>query len=137
MLENTPSQSTMTELLGQSLFEVWQALCLAIDEKYDMERLWNTGGKSWTYEYKYRRGGKTLCCLYAKENCVGFMIIFGKEERAKFEAIRDTLTENVCRKYDEAKTYHDGKWVMFQPTGTAEFDDFIKLLTIKRKPNRK
>ena len=61
MLENIPSQSTMTELIGQSLFEVWQALCSAIDEKYDMERLWNTCGKNWTYEYKYRRGGKTLC----------------------------------------------------------------------------
>ena len=55
MLENAPTQSTMTELLGQSLFEVWQELCSAIDEKYDMERLWNTGGKNWTYEYKYRR----------------------------------------------------------------------------------
>ena len=54
---------TITELLGQSLFQIWQKLCLAIDEKYDMERLWNTGGKNWTYEYKYRRGGKTLCCL--------------------------------------------------------------------------
>ena len=42
MLENIPTQSTMTELLGQSLFEVWQALCSAIDEKYDMEKLWNT-----------------------------------------------------------------------------------------------
>ena len=61
MLENIPSQSTLTELIGQFLFEVWQALCSAIDEKYDMERLWNTGGKNWTYEYKYRRGGKTLC----------------------------------------------------------------------------
>ena len=61
MLENIPYQSTLTELIGQSLFEVWQALCSAIDEKYDMERLWNTGGKNWTYEYKYRRGGKTLC----------------------------------------------------------------------------
>ena len=61
MLENIPSQSTLTELIGQSIFEVWQALCSAIDEKYDMERLWNTGGKNWTYEYKYRRGGKTLC----------------------------------------------------------------------------
>ena len=70
MLENIPSQSTMTELLGQSLFEVWQTLCSAIDEKYDMERLWNTGGKNWTYEYKYRRGGKTLCCLYAKSKCM-------------------------------------------------------------------
>ena len=51
MLENIPSQSTMTELLGQSLLEVWQGLCLAIDEKYEMERLWNTGGRNWTYEY--------------------------------------------------------------------------------------
>ena len=41
MLDNVPSQSTMTELLGQSLFEVWQALCLAIDEKYDVERVWS------------------------------------------------------------------------------------------------
>lgn len=47
MLENTPTQSTMTELLGQPLFAVWQELCSAIDEKYDMERLWNTGGKNW------------------------------------------------------------------------------------------
>lgn len=80
MLENTPSQSTMAELLGQSLFEVWQALNSAIEEKYEMERVWNTGGKNWRYEYKYRRGGKTLCSLYAKKDCIGFMIIFGKDE---------------------------------------------------------
>ncbi len=36
-LKNTPTQSTMTELLGQPLFAVWQELCSAIDEKYDME----------------------------------------------------------------------------------------------------
>jgi hypothetical protein len=137
MLERIPSQSTIMELLGQSLFEVWQTLCSAIDEKYDMERVWNTGGKNWTYEYKYRRGGKTLCCLYAKRNCIGFMIIFGKDERVKFEDIRDTLSTAVCRQYDEAKIYHDGKWVMFEPTNTVEFDDYLKLLSLKRRPNRK
>ena len=68
MLENTPTQSTMIELLGQPLFEVWQELCSVIDE---------------------------------------------------------------------AQTYRDGKWVMFKPTNTSEFDDYIKLLAIKRKPNRK
>ena len=136
MLENIPSQSMMTELLGQTLYEVWQALCSAIDEKYDMERLWNTGGKNWTYEYKYRRGGKTLCSLYAKSNCVGFMIIFGKDERAKFEDIRATLSDAVCRQYDNAQTYHDGKWVMFEPTDATDFSDYMKLLAIKRKPNR-
>lgn len=128
MLENTPTQSTMTELLGQPLFAVWQELCSAIDEKYDMERLWNTGGKNWVYEYKYRRGGKTLCSLYAKKNSLGFMIIFGKDERVKFEEIRETLSDPVCRQYDEATTYRDGKWVMFEPTDTYEFDDYMKLL---------
>ena len=137
MLENVPTQSALTELLGRSLFEVWQELCAAVDEKYDMEKLWNTGGKNWTYEYKYRRGGKTLCALYARENCVGFMIIFGKYERTKFEDIRNALSDSVCRRYDEAKTYGDGKWVMFEPTDTSEFDDYMKLLKVKRRPDRK
>ena len=122
MLENIPSEPVMTELLGQQLFAVWQALCAAIDEKYEMERIWNTGGRNWTYEYKYR---------------MGFMIIFGKAERAKVEEIRDTLSAAVCRQYDEAKTYHDGKWVMFEPADTAAFADYMKLLAVKRKPNRK
>lgn len=137
MSEKIPSQSTMTDLLGQPLFEVWQKLCVVIDEKYEMERLWNAGGKNWIYEYKYRRGGKTLCSLYAKDNRIGFMIIFGKNEREKLEEIRDTLSDTVCRRYDEAKTYRDGKWVMFEPTDTSEFDDYMKLLAVKRKPNRK
>ena len=137
MSEKIPSQSTMTDLLGQPLFEVWQKLCSVIDKKYEMERLWNAGGKNWIYEYKYRRGGKTLCSLYAKDNRIGFMIIFGKNEREKLEEIRDTLSDAVCRRYDEAKTYRDGKWVMFEPTDTSEFDDYMKLLAVKRKPNRK
>ena len=127
----------MTDLLGQPLFEVWQKLCVVIDEKYEMEQLWNAGGKNWIYEYKYRRGGKTLCSLYAKDNRIGFMIIFGKNKREKLEEIRDTLSDAVCRRYDEAKTYRDGKWVMFEPTDTSEFDDYMKLLAVKRKPNRK
>lgn len=131
MLEKIPSRSTITELLGQSLSEVWQAFCSAIDEKYDMERVWNTGGKDWTYEYKYRRGGKALCCLYAKKNGMGFMIIFEKEERAKFEEIRNALSAAVCRQYDKAKNCHDGKWVMFEPTDMAEFDDSNKIVRLK------
>ena len=65
------------------------------------------------------------------------MIIFGKDERQKVEAIRNTLSSAVCRKYDESETYHDGKWVMFEPTDQSEFDDYMKLLAVKRSPNRR
>ena len=42
----------------------------------------------------------------------------------------------ICRRYDEAAVYHDGKWVMFEPKDSSEFDQYMKLLAIKRKPNR-
>ena len=137
MLDKIPGTEEMTALVGENLYDVWQKLCAAIEEKYDMECLWNSGGKAWTYEYKYRRGGKTLCALYAREGCVGFMIIFGKDERAKVEAARESLSEEVQRIYDEAKTYHDGKWLMFEPVDTSMFGDFMQLLAVKRRPNRK
>ncbi|MDE7017313.1 MAG: DUF3788 domain-containing protein [Lachnospiraceae bacterium] len=132
-----PSDEEMKDLVGESLYDVWKQLNALIEEKYDMERLWNKGGKAWKYEYKYRRGGKTLCALYARENCVGFMVILGKNERLQFETDRDNYAEEVQRIYEETKTYHDGKWLMFEPVDTALFDDFMRLLRIKRKPNRK
>lgn len=136
MLEKIPTEAELIGLIGQSLFDVWTKLSILIDSKYDMDRLWNRGGKKWTYEYKYRRGGKTLCALYAKENVFGFMIIFGKAEREKFEAIRSELSPKTQVIYDEAITYHDGKWVMFELTDTSLFSDVEKLLVIKRKPNK-
>ena len=136
MLERIPDGGEMTALVGKPLYDVWRALCALIDETYDMDRLWNAGGKAWKYEYKYRRGGKTLCALYARENCVGFMVILGKDERLKFEADRENYTEEVRSIYDKAQTYHDGKWLMFEPADASLFPDFIRLLNIKRRPNR-
>lgn len=137
MLDTIPNENEMISLIGQSLYDVWNGLCSLVDEKYDMERTWNKGGKAWNYEYKYRRGGKTLCGFYAKENCIGFMIIFGKNEQVKFENERDSYSKQIQIIYDDAKTYHDGKWVMFELVDDSLFDDLIKLLAIKRKPNRK
>ena len=137
MLEKAPTNEEMIALIGQPLYEVWIKLCDLVESKYDMERLWNSGGKKWKYEYKYRRGGKSLCALYAKENVFGFMIIFGKDERAKFETDRKEYSAEVQRIYDESTTFHDGKWMMFELNDTSLFPDMERLLLIKRKPNKK
>ncbi len=137
MLDKIPNDKEMTGLLGQPMYNVWTELCELIDTKYDMDTLWNKGYREWVYEYKYRRGGKTLCTFFAKENCIGFMIIFGKDERVKFEAGRENYSEDVQKIYDEATTYHDGKWIMFKLVDTSMFNDFSQLLGIKRRPNRK
>lgn len=136
MFEKIPTAEQMIDLIGLPLYEIWKKLCALVDEQYEMEHLWDSGGKAWTYEYKYRRSGKTLCALYAKENCIGFMLVLGKDERAKFENDRENFSTEIQTVYDNAQTYHDGKWIMFKPTDTSLFDDLIKLLALKRTPNK-
>lgn len=130
----TPTPQEIKSLVGDSAFSYWNSLCNEIDQLYDMERQWNDGGEMWEYECKYRRSGKTLCAFYAKQDLFGFMIIFGKEEREKIEAIRSNLSEHTVKIYDEATTYHDGKWVMFDEH--TDINDIKLLMTIKRKPNK-
>ena len=137
MLEKIPTNEEMIALIGQPLYDIWNKLINLIESSYDMEKLWNSGGEAWKYEYKYRRGGKSLCALYAKENVFGFMIIFGKEERAKFEAGRNDYSLETQRIYDTSTTYHDRKWMMFELVDTSLFPDLEKLLLIKRRPNKK
>ncbi len=136
-MEKIPNTDELTALIGKSLYDVWNKLCALIDGNYDMDCLWNQGGKAWKYEYKYRRGSKTLCSLYARENCIGFMIVFGKDERSKFEVEKENYSKEVQEIYDNTHTYHDGKWIMFEPTDTTLFNDFVRLWSVKRKPNRK
>lgn len=137
MPDRTQELDAVKMLLDEKFFSVWEKLCASIEAEYEMERLWNSGGKAWTYEYKYRRGGKMLCALYARENCMGFMVILGKTEREKYEGRRQEFSADVLKIYDEAETYHDGKWIMFYPKDSTMFGDFMKMLKIRRRPNRR
>lgn len=42
---NPPTGKELLSLIGESLYGVWQSLCRLIDEKYEMEHIWNHGGK--------------------------------------------------------------------------------------------
>ena len=132
-----PTPETLEALTGKELYDLWTSLHQLIEQKYNMEQMWNHGGKKWTYEYKYRRGGKTLCALYAKEQTIGFMVILGKDERTKFESMREMFSNAAQKIYDETTTFHDGKWLMFELKDTSLFNDIERLLSIKRKPNRR
>ena len=127
----------LEKLVGTDKVNIFYKIVDEITLLYDMDQTWNNGGKKWIYEYKFRKSGKTLCAFYFKENMLGFMIVFGKEERTKVEEIRNELSSDILETYDNAQTFHDGKWVMFNITDYTMIEDFKKLLFIKKKPNRK
>ncbi len=127
-------EAQLPRLIGESKFQVWSELRALIESLYRIEPQWNPGGKKWTFECKYRKATKTLCALYAKENTIGFMVIFGAAERAKFEAERQAYSTFIQDAYDAATTYHDGKWMMLELHDSSGFDDLRRLLALKRKP---
>ena len=87
MMKNVEKEE-LEKLVGIDKVNVFYDIVNEIAKLYDMEQIWNTGGKKWNYEYKFRKGGKTLCAFYFKDHTLGFMIIFGKDERTKVEEIR-------------------------------------------------
>lgn len=137
MLENIPTNAQLQALMGAPLYELWCEMCRMIEAQYEMDRLWNKGWRDWKYEYKYRRGGKTLCTLYAKENGFMVMLTFGKAERDKIEALRGEFAPEFLEIYDAGEVLHDGKWLSIEPQTTAMLEQIMKTLPAKRRPNRK
>ena len=134
---DTPTQSILEELIGSNNLDIWNKLVAGIDSLYEMDRTWNKGFGDWIYEYKYRRGGKTLCTFYAKQGIANILINLGKAEREKVELKREDFSPLLLTLYDETKTYHDGKWLWIPIDEVLSMDDIINLLKIKRRPNRK
>jgi len=124
-------------LLSEETLSVWNALTERIDALYDVDKLWNKGFGNWKVEYKYRRGGKTLCTFYAKENVANLLITYGKAEREKFEMLRETLSKQLQDIYENTEVLHDGKWLWIPLDFQIHTEDIVQMLKIKRRPNRK
>ena len=132
-----PARDDMEALLGTDTLELWECLAESIDELYEMDKYWNKGFGDWVYEYKYRRGGKTLCTFYAKQDVANLLIILGKAEREKFELQRECFSEELLTLYDSTKVLYDGKWMWIPIDGKLDVEDILRMLKIKRRPNRK
>lgn len=137
MLERISTKGELKELMGNYTFEIWEAVNDFILNNYNMDMLWDTGGKTGVFELKYRKSGKTFCALYPRENALRILIIFGKNEREKFETSKAGYSDYIINLYDNTHQYHDGKWLYIDIPHDTVIEDIKRLLLIKKKTNRK
>lgn len=124
-------------LLGAECYSRYERLNNYISDHYNVDQIWDKGGKDWDTCLRYSRSGKTLCTAFFRQRQFGIMIILGKEERRKFEEMSARFSEEVRTKYASTHTYHDGKWLLFDVENDSLFSDIVMLLSIKRTPGRK
>jgi hypothetical protein len=137
MLEKVPTEEELNQLMEEDVFKTWCAINNFIKDNYDMDMLWDNGGKTGVFELKYRKSGKTFCAFYPREKGMRVLIILGKNEREKFETSRKNFSEYINNFYDNTLQYHDGKWLYLDIINNTVIADIERLLFIKKKPNRK
>lgn len=86
---------------------------------------------------KLRQEKRTILSINFLENRYDCQVVFGKKEREKFEVRREEFSQRVKDIYDNSKTYHDGKWMMFPVTDLETLEDVKQMVLIKKNPNRK
>lgn len=76
----------------EEILSVWDKIIAEIDNLYDVDQLRHKGFGDWVIEDKYRLGGKILCTFYAKKDIANLLITYEKEEREKFEELKDIVS---------------------------------------------
>ena len=69
------TEKEIATAIGKEKYSAWLEYRKTIGSLNNMDIIEGNGGKWWDYELKYRRGGKTLCGMYFKQDVFGFMII--------------------------------------------------------------
>ena len=133
--DNPRSDSVIGEWVGKKAHRYWKHVTQQIAQVYPnvFTREWLFGGKNHGWSLRYKKG-KSFCTLIPEKNRFALLIVFGAEERAKVEAMRDSLSQHTQKEYDEATTYHDGKWLILTIDSDEVVEDVMQLLAVKRKP---
>ncbi len=134
----SPTPSQVAAWTGREAHRFWRRVTQLIEKNYPniFSPEWLFGGKKYGWSLRYKKG-KSFCTLIPEKNRFAIQIVFGVEERAKVETIRDKLSSRTEKGYDKAKTYHDGKWLLLGVDNDKVVDDVERLLAVKRKPKNR
>ena len=132
-----PDAAQLQAWLGKRAHSYWARIVAFIDENYPDVFVpeWLFGGQKHGWSLRYKKG-RSFCTLIPERKCCSILIVFGKEERAKVDAMRHELSLQTLTRYDEATTYHDGKWLRLTVDSQTVLWDVERLLTAKRRPKK-
>lgn len=130
-----PAPEQIESWIGTRPYSLWQRVAEFIAENYPgvFEPEWLFGGEKHGWSLRYKKS-KSFCTFIPEKGRFLILIVFGSKERAKVEAIRKALSRGTREAYDEATTYHDGKWLLLDVDDERILADVEQLLVLKRRP---
>jgi len=128
-----PDDTTVRDWIGPDAFKKWASLRDWIEIAYPgvFTPDWIYGGRKHGWSLRYKKS-KAFSTFLPEYRAFSVVVVLGGAEREKVEARRDSLSPRLMALYDEAETYHDGKWLKIGISSAEELKDVTALLTLKR-----
>ena len=136
-LREPPTLKQVESWIGRRAYGFWTRVSDMIARNYPdvFTPEWLFGGKKHGWSLRYKKS-KSFCTLIPQKNCFLLLIVFGADERSKMETLRHELSGRTRKSYDEATTYHDGKWLLLNVDDEDVVIDVERLLAVKRRPKK-
>jgi hypothetical protein len=131
--ECKPTEAEMLKWIGKKTV-LWSDLTEYLASHYDLVTELDFWGEKHGWSISYRKSGKTLVRLFPE--CGGFMalVVLGKKEVVKTEAVFEKLSMRIQKLFRETKQLHDGRWLWIRPSSKADINSIKVLLSLKRQP---
>lgn len=129
-----PDEKTVLDVIGKNSAELWGKLRDFLRENYDFEPELVYYGRKYGWCYRYRRKKKTLCVLYPETGAFTVLVTLGKKDVEEVEGKIDAFNPETQRIFNEARQYHDGKWIYKRALNEDDLADVISLIKAKKKP---
>jgi len=136
-LREPPTLKQVESWIGRRAYGFWTRVSDMIARNYPdvFTPEWLFGGKKHGWSLRYKKS-KSFCTLIPQKNGFLLLIVFGADERSKMETLRHELSGRTRKSYDEATTYHDGKWLLLNVDDEDVVIDVERLLAVKRRPKK-
>ena len=125
---------TEYEMMNYINNELWDKFCKFIKNNYNVNSRFEFSKCSLEYGWnvKFKKGSRTLCTVYPRENYFCVMIVIGKKEKEKFENMLCNFCIEIQEIYKATREGNNQKWMMIDlEDEDRKYEDVKEILNIR------
>ena len=128
-----PDIDELSRFVQNPLFD---ELCRYMDSEYQAIRCIEYSGDKVLlgWNLKFKKAGRTLCTVYPRPGHFPMLLIVGRKEKERVEALLPSLSEKFQQIYRETKEGMGQRWMLLNfDARTPAFEDAMKVVRIRRE----
>jgi hypothetical protein len=126
-----PTEYEIKEYINNDL---WVDFCKYMKDAYNVAPKFEFSKCSWEYGWniKFKKGSKSLCTVYPRENYFTILIVIEKNEKKVFENMFSSFSSDIQKIYKETPEGNGQRWLMIDlEDNDKRYKDMKKIIEFR------